>query len=225
MIDDTRTQAEVIREWLPERLRGWFDALLADRDRLTAENASTHNAKRGWIKMYEEEQARNTVLTEAITAYIENDERYQRSCCPDLLARCDQLTEAVEEIAANKNDLGVRSLRQIAQAAFATGSTIESDPNDPARPGWWWRGDGNKPASAESTHSDPRCTCKPRRPSGKSWEAHHPGCLLRDTGSTTEPPKRELPPHEHTIEPGEINRRGCRRCEIERAAEPPEPTT
>lgn len=27
-----------------------------------------------------------------------------------------------------------------------------------------------------------------------------------------------LPPHEHTIEPGEINRRGCRRCEIDREA-------
>ena len=26
-----------------------------------------------------------------------------------------------------------------------------------------------------------------------------------------------LPPHDHTIEPGEINRRGCRRCEIEGA--------
>lgn len=25
-----------------------------------------------------------------------------------------------------------------------------------------------------------------------------------------------LPPHDHTIEPGEINRRGCARCEIDR---------
>lgn len=25
-----------------------------------------------------------------------------------------------------------------------------------------------------------------------------------------------LPPHDHAIEPGEINRRGCERCEIER---------
>ena len=25
----------------------------------------------------------------------------------------------------------------------------------------------------------------------------------------------DLPPHDHTIEPGEINRRGCRRCQIE----------
>lgn len=27
----------------------------------------------------------------------------------------------------------------------------------------------------------------------------------------------DLPPHDHTIEPGEINRRGCRRCEIDGA--------
>ena len=32
---------------------------------------------------------------------------------------------------------------------------------------------------------------------------------------------RRLPPHDHTIEPGEINRRGCERCaiEAERAAQ------
>jgi hypothetical protein len=33
-----------------------------------------------------------------------------------------------------------------------------------------------------------------------------------------EPPFDALPPHDHTIEPGEINRRGCRRCEIEEGA-------
>lgn len=33
-----------------------------------------------------------------------------------------------------------------------------------------------------------------------------------------------LPPHDHTIEPGEINRRGCRRCEIDRKASAASPS-
>ncbi len=44
------------------------------------------------------------------------------------------------------------------------------------------------------------------------------GNVVRAYLAKSEPPFEhidDLPPHDHTIEPGEINRRGCHRCHIE----------